>query len=192
MFMTAVSTASVGARSGTLSVIGPRPRIWCSAGTGLFAHGCASPAPPSSTRLSRWPSGSSKSSVSRPSRSAISPCFTRCSARCAFHQSSVFAPGDAKRGAGDRMRAAPLRRRRPVEEGDVGAGRREAVGVEQMIGADVVLVDGLLDQPHAEHALVEAAVAGRVGRNRGQMMDAFELHVALCPLEAPRCVWLAT
>ena len=83
---------------------------------------------------------------------------------------------DAQRRAGDRMRAAPLRRRRPVEEGDVGARACQPVGVEEVIGADVVLVHGLLDQAHAEHALVEAAVAGRIGGNRGQMVDAGELH----------------
>ena len=83
---------------------------------------------------------------------------------------------DAQAGAGDRMRAALLGRRRPVEEGEVGAGPRQRVGVEQVIGAGVVLVDGLLDHPHAHRAGVEALVARRVGRNRGQMMDAGELH----------------
>jgi hypothetical protein len=39
MFITRVSTMSVFATSGTLIVIGPSPRIWCSAGTGLFSHG---------------------------------------------------------------------------------------------------------------------------------------------------------
>jgi hypothetical protein len=44
MFSTSVSRRAVRARSGTFSTIGPRPQIWCSAGTGLFSHGCASPA----------------------------------------------------------------------------------------------------------------------------------------------------
>src|ERR1700687_2502143 len=38
MFMTWVSTRSVGRSSGTVMVIGPSPRIWCSAGTALFAR----------------------------------------------------------------------------------------------------------------------------------------------------------
>jgi hypothetical protein len=55
--------------------------------------------------------------------------------------------GDAERGADDRIGAAALGRGRPVEEGQVGARRAEAVGVEEMIGGDIVLIDGLLDQP---------------------------------------------
>ena len=58
-------------------------------------------------------------------------------------------------------------------------GERQRVGIEQVIGADVVLVDGLLHQPHAERAGVEAHVARRIGGDRGQMMDAGELHGVL-------------
>ena len=35
-----------------------------------------------------------------------------------------------------------------------------AIGVEQVVGRHVVLVHGLLDEPHAEHARVESVVAG--------------------------------
>ena len=62
---------------------------------------------------------------------------------------AVFA-GDAQAGARDRIAAAPLRGGRKIEEGQIGAGIGFAVGVEQVIGADIVLVDGLLDQPHAQ------------------------------------------
>ena len=55
-------------------------------------------------------------------------------------------------------------------------GLASAVGVEQVIGADVVLVDGLLDQPQAERCGIELQVAGRVGGDGGEMMDAGELH----------------
>ena len=44
-------------------------------------------------------------------------------------------PGHAQRGAHDRVRAAPLALHRPVEEGEVAARARQAVGIEQMIGA---------------------------------------------------------
>src|SRR5690606_1298870 len=58
--------------------------------------------------------------------------------------------GDAQPRAGNGIGAAPLRRRRPVEEGDVGAGRADAVGVEEVVGRYIVLVHRLLHQPEAE------------------------------------------
>ena len=51
-----------------------------------------------------------------------------------------------------------------------------AVGVEQVVGAHVVLVHGLLHQPHAERAGVEVVVAPGVGGDGGEMVDAGELH----------------
>jgi hypothetical protein len=65
---------------------------------------------------------------------------------------------------------------RPVEEGDVAARRGLAVGVEEVIRARVVLVDGLLDEAHAERARVEVVVAAGVGRDGRQVVDAGELH----------------
>ena len=70
---------------------------------------------------------------------------------------------DTERRARDRIGAATLGRGRPVEEGHVGAGGAELVGVEEMIGGDVVLVHGLLDQAQAELARVEIDVALGVG-----------------------------
>ena len=84
--------------------------------------------------------------------------------------------GDAQAGARNRVGAAPLRGRREIEEGEVGAGIGLAVGVEQMIGADVVLVDGLLDQPHAEQAGVKRQILARFRRDRGQMVNSGQLH----------------
>src|SRR6266576_1261314 len=115
MFMTSVSTNTVRAKSCTVSTIGPRPRIWCSAGAG---QACA--------------------------RNAVA--------------------------------AAPLRRGRKVEEGEVGAGIGAPVGIEQMVGAHIVLVDGLLDQPHAEQAGIKGQILARLGGNRGQMVNARQLH----------------
>jgi hypothetical protein len=74
------------------------------------------------------------------------------------------------------VRAPPLALHRPVEEGEIGAGRREPVGVEQVVGTDVVLVHGFLDEPHAEDARVEGMVARRVCRDGRQVVDAGELH----------------
>ena len=53
--------------------------------------------------------------------------------------------GDAQARARDRIGAARLGGGREIEEGEIGARIGFAVGVEQMIGRDVVLVDGLLD-----------------------------------------------
>jgi hypothetical protein len=75
MFMTRSRTAAVGARSGTVRVIGPRPLIWCPAGTGLASKGWAG-APSSATRRRRCPSGSSKASEGRPSITRTSPADT--------------------------------------------------------------------------------------------------------------------
>ena len=52
------------------------------------------------------------------------------------------------------------RRGAAIKEGEIGAGRRFPVGIEEVIGADIVLVDGLLDQAHAERAGIEAHFPG--------------------------------
>jgi hypothetical protein len=44
-------------------------------------------------------------------------------------------------------------------------------GAEQVIGADVVLVHGLLDQPHAEQSGVKGQILPRLRGDRGQMMN---------------------
>jgi len=57
--------------------------------------------------------------------------------------------GDAQAGARDAVGSAALGRDRKIDEGEIGAGTTFAVGVEQVVCADVILVDGLLHQPHA-------------------------------------------
>ena len=84
--------------------------------------------------------------------------------------------GHAQARAHDAARAAPLAADRPVEKGQVGARRRETVGVEQMVGADIVLVDGLLDETHAERLRIEAVVLRCLRGNGREMMDAGEMH----------------
>ena len=86
--------------------------------------------------------------------------------------------GDTKRGADDGVGAAALRRGRPVEKGDVGAGGAETIGVEQVIGRNVVLVHRLLDQPKPQHAGVEVDVPRGVRRDGGEVVDAFQLSIS--------------
>ena len=88
----------------------------------------------------------------------------------------AFFAGDAQSGARNAVAAAPLRCCRKIEECEVGAGIGVSVGVEQMIGADVVLIDGLLDQPHAEQAGIKRQILPRFRGNRGQMVNPRQLH----------------
>src|SRR5690606_37821615 len=100
--------------------------------------------------------------------------------------------GDAQAGARDAVGAAPLVADRPVEEGEVRAGRGQAVGIEEMVGAVVVLVDGLLDEAQAEDLRVEAQVLRRVRGDRRQVVDACELQGHDdAPLPAARAVCAA-
>ena len=84
--------------------------------------------------------------------------------------------GDAEVRPRDAARAAPFAGHLPVEEGHVGAGRPHGVGVEEVVRADVVLIDAPLHEPHPEDARVEAVVVADRRRDGGEMMDAGELH----------------
>src|SRR6266852_7051781 len=83
----------------------------------------------------------------------------------------AFFASDAQSGAGNAVGSAPLGCCRKIEESEVSAGIGVSVGVEQMMGADVVLIDGLLHQPHAEQAGVERQILPRFRGNRGQMVN---------------------
>ena len=48
-----------------------------------------------------------------------------------------------------------------------------------MIGADIVLIDGLFDEPQAQKLRVEIVIAFCIGRYRRQMMNALQLHRAV-------------
>ena len=72
--------------------------------------------------------------------------------------------------AGDRARV--------LEEGQVGAGGRFLVAVEEVVDAGIVLVDGLRGQPEAQDARVEVDVAAGVAGDRADVVDAFESHVS--------------
>ena len=75
---------------------------------------------------------------------------------------------------------APASGAAELEEGDVGAGAALLVGIEEVVDARLVLVDGLLDHPQAERAGVEVDVALRVAGDRGDVVDSLELHVVSC------------
>ena len=53
------------------------------------------------------------------------------------------------------------------------------VRVEEVVDARLVLVDRLLDHPQPERAGVEVDVALRLGGDRGDVVDALELHLRL-------------
>ena len=78
----------------------------------------------------------------------------------------VHHPGAGPAGLGVRV----------LEEGQVGAGAGLLVAVEEVVDGRVVLVDGLGGQPQAEDARVEVDVARRVAGDRGDVVDAVELH----------------
>jgi hypothetical protein len=74
-------------------------------------------------------------------------------------------------------RARPAAARaRVLEERDVRAGRAALVGIEEVVDGRVVLVDRLLDEAQAEHARVEVDIARSVGRDRRDVVNAFESH----------------
>ena len=69
--------------------------------------------------------------------------------------------------------AEPARARLlPGEEGQDRAGLAGLVAVIEVIGAWIVEVDGLLDQPQAERPGVEIEVPARGARDAGDVMDA--------------------
>jgi hypothetical protein len=84
------------------------------------------------------------------------------------------APDDPVDHAGPR---ATLGHPRELEEREVGPGAALLVGVEEVVDGRLVLVDGLLHQPQAQHSRVEVDVALAVLGDRGDVVDALELHL---------------
>src|ERR1700730_1621573 len=68
---------------------------------------------------------------------------------------------------------------RILEECEVRPRRAVLVAVEEVVDGRVVLVDRLLDHPQAEHAGVELDVARRVRGDRGDVVNALELHLEM-------------
>ena len=72
----------------------------------------------------------------------------------------------------------PHRQARVLEEREVRARVPGLVGVEEVVDGRVVLVDRLLHEPEAERAGVEVDVLLGVGGDRGDVVDAVELHAS--------------
>ena len=85
-------------------------------------------------------------------------------------------PRDAERRPDDAVGAPALGWRRPVEEGHVGAGRADAVGVEQVVGRDIVLIHRLLHEPQPEAPRVEGRIVGGPRGDGGEVMKSGEVH----------------
>ena len=71
---------------------------------------------------------------------------------------------------------AAARCARVLEEGQLGARRALLVGVEEVVDARIVLVDGLRGEPQAEHPRVEVQVPRRVARDGADVVDPLEPH----------------
>src|SRR5688572_10329152 len=112
---------------------------------------------------------------------------------------------DAKASANNGMGAALFAAYGPIEKGYVGAGRAQAIGIKQVIGRSIILVHGFLDHAEAQGFCVEIVVAGGIGGDGGEVVQAFELHfvsyefsqalaivtsfwVRLCPVGSVSCV----
>jgi hypothetical protein len=87
-----------------------------------------------------------------------------------------FAPVYTQAATDDAARSPALARDRPVKECEVRAWAPFPIRVEEVIGADVILVYRPLHQSHAERLGIEAMVLPDCGGNRRQMVNARELH----------------
>ncbi|MCY1378500.1 hypothetical protein D9M69_661400 [compost metagenome] len=74
------------------------------------------------------------------------------------------------------MRATPFTLYEPVEERDVGSWRCQPIGIKQMVGAGIVLIDRLLDEAKTKRVGVEASVARCVCGDGCQMVQPCELR----------------
>src|SRR3954447_18193554 len=78
--------------------------------------------------------------------------------------------GDAQAGAANAVGSAPLGGDWKSEKSEIGAGIGFSICVEQMIGPDVILIDGFLDQPHTEQVCVKSQIFARFCGNGGQVV----------------------
>ena len=97
-----------------------------------------------------------------------------------------FLAPDAKAGAANAVGAAAFAPHRPVEESDIGSGRAQAIGIEQVVGAGVILVHGLLDHAETQRLGIEIVIACRIGGDGGEVVEALEFHVI--PYRFSQCV----
>ena len=74
------------------------------------------------------------------------------------------------------MRAALFALHGPIKKGQIRTGACFAIGIEKMIGADIILIDRFLHQPHAQHLRVKLVIAARIGGDGGEVVNAGKLH----------------
>ena len=84
---------------------------------------------------------------------------------------------NAQPGANDAVSSPFLASSGPVKESKVCSGTALPVGVEEMIGGNVVLIDCLFHEAHPENVCVKSVIAPGVCRDRCEMMDSVELHL---------------
>ena len=139
-----------------------KPRIACSAGTSppLQAGSPSAPGTATSARRHAVRVAGTGSTVS-PKRFAGASCVHALLDE-AMRPVAEGAFGHAERGLLGLADAEPARRGMlPREEGQDRAGPARLVAVIEVVGAGIVEVDGLLDEPKAERAGVEVEVAAR-------------------------------
>src|SRR5258708_9946550 len=82
----------------------------------------------------------------------------------------------AQRRPRDRISPTLLGRYGPVEKGEIRAWRTFRVGIEEMVRADIVLIDAALHQAHPERARVEMVIVAYARRDGREVMNAGQLH----------------
>ena len=65
----------------------------------------------------------------------------------------------------------------PIEKSEITPGRPLSIGVKQVVSADVILINGLLDQAHPENLGIELVIGPRLSGDRGDMMDSKQFGV---------------
>src|SRR5262245_59252708 len=75
----------------------------------------------------------------------------------------------------------PLSRRSemcPGKEGQIRSGPPFGIGIEQVVGSRIVLIDALLDQPHAEQTRIEIEILlGRSGNGSDVVKPIYSFHL---------------
>src|SRR5262249_15755208 len=85
--------------------------------------------------------------------------------------------GNAQQDCGNGSCARSLRASIwPVKEGHLGAGVTTRVRIEEVIGRDVVLVDGLLDQPQAKRLCIEGNISTAITSDGSHRVQAAKVQ----------------
>ena len=85
-------------------------------------------------------------------------------------------PVHAQARTDDAARAAALTGHGPIKECQICARAAFRIRVKQVVGAHVVLIDGALDQAHAESLCVKTMILPYRCRDRCEVMNASEFH----------------